>query len=1025
MAIDRNDHVGRLILAAKTHRRFLWSITAAVLVYTLLGFFLAPWLLKKNAIESVQETLGARLQLEKVAINPFVFSLRIEDLELDSPTGAPFARADEIFVNFQLSSLFRWAWTFDEFRVDSPEIFVARDARGTFNFAFLTDDKTETEPAEEAAADKDAESSLIRLLIFDFAINDSAVNWRDEVPVETVETRFGPVNIQIAELNTLPRRAGRQEVVITTASAGTLSWTGSLQLNPLNSVGHASVKGSHFPLTSAYLRHKTGFDIVDGLADVELDYGVTTGPDGSISATVDNFDLAFQDVLVHTFSGAAANDAETEDREVLSLPSVRLAGGTLRWPERQVSLASFAIDDAVVSLLRDETGKLNVVRDETVQDDSANDADEASANSAGELWQLTLDQLAFSRLEFGLVDLSVEPNADVGAEVIRLEISDISNAPGAAFPTSLSVNARGGGTLNLDGVVTVLPAPLVDFDISIADLVLAGAHPYIKPLADVNLDSGALNLQGHLRHSPEDALEFSADLDIVSFLITETDEGSRLGSWERLDVDTLALSLGENRLEISEIRIAKPYGDIVIAEDGTINLGRIERGVQSAEQVTDDADNPPESSTPAEDAAPGMDVTIGRVVIDDGTAAFADFSLPLPFAANITQLNGNMTTIATASSEPSTVTLEGAVDDFGLVRVSGSITPLEPPLNTDLKVVFQNVAMPKFSAYTVAFAGREIANGKLDLDLGYRIEASNLAGENNIVMRDFELGEKVPHPGAMSLPLGLAVALLKDTEGKIDIDLPVRGNVDDPEFSYGRVVVKALVNLVLKIVTSPFALLANLVGGEAADLEYIDFVGGRADLTPPELEKIEKLAAALAQRPQLAIEVAGAVDRDTDHRALQAAKVDVLVAERVDVLLTKEAEGMYAKQQRKVLEQLYTEQFPEEEAAPGLAEIVAEFTSAPTTDGNGAAEQEFDELAYVAAIRKRLIETHSVTAAELDVLANERAANVVAAVVAADPSLASRVISTQIVDAEAAEGEPVRMPLAVTAQQETDAEPES
>ena len=181
-------------------------------------------------------------------------------------------------------------------------MFIARDAPGNFEFASLARKSANPEPA--AAEDDGSEASLVRLLIFDFAINGSVVNWRDERPVETVETRFGPVNIRIAELNTLPQRAGEQEVIITTESNGTLSWSGSLQLNPLNSVGHASVRGSHFPLASAYLRHEIGFDIVDGLADIELDYGVATGPDGAIEATVDNFELEFQDVVAHTCSAA-------------------------------------------------------------------------------------------------------------------------------------------------------------------------------------------------------------------------------------------------------------------------------------------------------------------------------------------------------------------------------------------------------------------------------------------------------------------------------------------------------------------------------------------------------------------------------------------------------------------------------------------------------------------------------------------------------------------------------------------------
>ena len=184
---------------------------------------------------------------------------------------------------------------------------------------------------------------------------------------------------------------------------------------------------------------------------------------------------------------------------------------------------------------------------------------------------------------------------------------------------------------------------------------------------------------------------------------------------------------------------------------------------------------------------PAFDVTIGRILVINASATFEDRALPLPFAAKIDELNGQLSTIATSSDEPSEIALEGRVDEFGQVVVSGQITPLAPKKNTNISVDFVNVEMPKFSAYAIRFAGREIASGKLDLKLGYEIRDSELVGENTIMLSDFELGDEVPHPDAINLPLGLAVALLKDSSGRINVDLPVTGDVDNPEFSIAGV----------------------------------------------------------------------------------------------------------------------------------------------------------------------------------------------------------------------------------------------
>lgn len=752
------------------HRIYVWA-SVAIAVYAVLGFFLAPWLLQKNMIDSVREGYGAELRLEKVEVNPFVLSVRLSGFELDDPAGAPIARVEELFVNFQLSSLVRWAWTFDEFRVTAPEIYIARDKTGNLNLAYLF---AETgEQTVDIAEEPDA--SVTRMLIFDFIIDNCTINWHDEVPVDTIDTRFGPINIAIQELNTLPDRSGQQAVLITTESTGTLSWTGSLQLNPLKSVAHVSIKGSHFPLTSAYIRNQAGFDIVEGNADVELDYVVDTMPDGTISAAVDNFNLTFNDVVVHTYSGRGAADGSSQDREVLQLPEIRLADGQLRWPEKTVSFAALTIDDALISLYRDESGVLNIDRPpaDPGAANAATDEIDDGATAENE-WQASLQNFAINHLALNLEDYSVIPFADVGITDLNLSISDFSNEPGAQFPTSLTLQVRSGGTLKMEGAVSVLPEVAFDLDLVVDNIALAGAHPYIKPLADVSMDSGALNLTGHLSRSTEESLSFTGDLDIVNFEITETDEGSRLGSWHRMSARHISLSTAKQELEISEILLEQPYGDIVIAEDGSLNLGRIEITDGGANSSTNDdagEDEPAESM---------MAITVGRVVLTQAAVDFADFSLPLPFSAKIEELNGNMTTISTASSEPSTVSFEGKVDEHGFVRVTGSITPLDPSVNTDLTVSFQNVFIPKFTAYTVPIAGREIASGSLDLNLGYQVKDSQLVGENKIILRDFELGEKVPHPDATSLPLGLAIALLKGPDGKIDIDLPVRGDLNDP-----------------------------------------------------------------------------------------------------------------------------------------------------------------------------------------------------------------------------------------------------
>ena len=995
----------KLVAFLQRRRRWLIGIAAAVLIYALLGFFLAPWLVKKNAIEAVDENLNAGLRIEKVAINPFVMSLRIDGLELDAANGEPVLRIEQIFTNFQLSSLFRWAWTFAEIRFDGPELFLARDESGAFNMAEL--------PKQSAAAqpETDDESGMPRLFIHDFSINDASIDWLDAVPPEPVETLFGPVSVRIAELNTLPERAGEQEVVITTETQGTLSWSGSLQLNPLMSEGRAAVEGSHFPLASAYIRHETGLDVTDGEANVELNYSVITDSEGQLRAAIDNLEILFTDIRVNTFHSEP--DDRKQPREFLSIPRISLTGGTLRWPEQEINATNFEIGDAVLDLVRLEDGEFDFAT-RGAADEAAVEEAEEPANANESEWRVALDRFAITNLDVGLNDRSVEPAAETGVNAFTLEVLSISNEPGASFPTTLSMAGLHGGTVRLDGSVIALPEPELDFELAMNGLALAAAHPYLQPLADVNLDSGTLNVNGRIRHDADEPLLLTSDIVIADFLITETDEGSRLGSWDELLLEGVELSAANNTLEVSEVRFDQPYGDILIAADGSVNLGRISKTDPGEKGSIEDEPEPSEApeSTATEDAADAMAVTVGRVVINNAAADFADESLPLPFSAKIESLNGEMSTIATQSSEPSNVELEGKVDEFGLVRVTGFVTPLDVSSNTNLAVVFENVEMPKFSAYTVPFAGREIASGRLDLDLGYEVVERKLAGENKIVLRDFELGDKVDHPDAMSLPLGLAVALLKDPSGKIDIDLPVRGDLDDPEFGYGRVIGKALVNLIVKIVASPFALLGNLVGVEASELEYINFPPGRADLTPPEVERTQKIAEALAQRPKLVLEISGVVDREADTIAIKTERLDNAVEAMIEAESDSD-DANYTAARADAIEAMHRETVgPTSEELDALR---AEFTAVAVDEESGKETEQFDELAFVEELRRQLIEVQDVAEEDLVTLARTRASNTESAVLEANPELAGQVAVVDLREEDArGSDESVRMKVSLT-----------
>jgi hypothetical protein len=294
---------------------------------------------------------------------------------------------------------------------------------------------------------------------------------------------------------------------------------------------------------------------------------------------------------------------------------------------------------------------------------------------------------------------------------------------------------------------------------------------------------------------------------------------------------------------------------------------------------------------------------------------------------------------------------------------------LDPVRSTDVTMEFRNLLMSNLSPYTVQFAGREIDEGKLNLDLGYRIADGQLQGQNSVVMSDLVLGDEVDSPDAVSLPLGLAVALLTDANGVIDIDLPVEGDINDPEFKIGGVIWKAFAGLITKIVAAPFRLLGALIGIDSEDLGQFQFLAGRTDLTPPELEKVVQLQEALRQRPELAIEVSGPFDPAIDVPALQYQQIRSIVMERLgeDYANPDEEFRMLNDEIRIVFEALFVERFPD----TPLESVKADHLVPPADKPQG--EPVLDQTAYAADLRDRLLASEAVGQQELEALGNARA----------------------------------------------------
>lgn len=496
---------------------------------------------------------------------------------------------------------------------------------------------------------------------------------------------------------------------------------------------------------------------------------------------------------------------------------------------------------------------------------------------------------AGSQLELREVSIRGEGLAYAGIELPHATLSaqKVPLPPSQPVEVAAQASVAPQGMIAAQGRVAFQPLEL-HLNLNAEDLPLAQAQRWLPPGVKLRLVSGAVSGSGLLDVS-QGSVSYDGDARVAGLRVEERDSGALLLAWK--EAETAALRFDSSPLTIAagEIVARAPEGRLVIEPDGSVNFAAAFGG----------ADDEPK------DEEGGARVSFERLRIEAGTLHFADRSLQTPFEATIAELSGAVAGFSTAANDPAQVRLNGRVQPYGVARIRGTINLNAPTTLADITAVFRNLRLEAFNPYVAKFAGYRIESGRLAAELRYEVREGRLVGSNQLTFRDMQLGEKLEDQGLLDLPLELAVALLADSQGRINLAIPVRGNLSDPQFDMGAIVARALGNVVKKIVSAPFRALARLFGGgEGEGPGAIGFAPGSAALSPPAEENVARVAQGLAERPRAGVEVHGGYDPARDREALRmrAARRDLASAAGVqapldlsDPKVVQAAQALYLK----------------------------------------------------------------------------------------------------------------------------------
>lgn len=481
-------------------------------------------------------------------------------------------------------------------------------------------------------------------------------------------------------------------------------------------------------------------------------------------------------------------------------------------------------------------------------------------------WNVAVREALLEQLAADFEDRTTEPPAKLRVAGVRLAASNLGNAPGTQAKVALAARVGAKGRLSAVGTATPIPRS-ADLAITANAIDLVPLRPYVESRTNISLTAGLAEAKGRLAYhadGPEGPqLRYAGDVAVRDFGSLDRPGALDLARWGSLRASGLDVTSAPFSLAAQSVALDRFYARLVLNADASLNVQRL---------LSREADSP-EAAAPAQPAGEPREFTarIGRVDLTNGEVEYSDFYVRPNYSAHLTDVNGSVGALSTTSAGPFEFTAR--VGGAAPVDIRGTVNPFARELALDLTGKAAGVDLPPLTPYSAKYAGYGIEKGKLSLSVSYKVENRRLTASNRLVLDQLTFGAREESPTATTLPVLLLVSLLKDANGVIDLDLPIAGTLDDPEFSIWRVVLKIIVNLLTKAVTSPFALLGAATGG-GEQLAFVEFAPGSAALAPAAATKLETLARALAARPGLRLDIAGRSVPEADREALKRATIE-------------------------------------------------------------------------------------------------------------------------------------------------------
>ncbi|VVD95629.1 DUF748 domain-containing protein [Pandoraea terrigena] len=807
--------------------------------------------------------------------------------------------------------------------------------------------------AAQAKALAAAQPAPLDLMVGDVSLVNSKVRLTDERGPKPASLALENIQIGVKQFSTLGKDPATYDASLGIQSGGSLKAHGQFSLPAYNASGELEAQSIALAALLPFAQGALAGDLKSGTIGVQAKFSAAFAPDKQPNVQIEPATATLEKIewltglkgdppvkLAKAEAKLSRFDLGARQAVVDEVTVSGLQVSARRDKDGKINLLALTGDGQPKVAAGRAKGLKARVGTERGRHTSAmpakSTASSAPASAGG--WQWKVGKVTLENASIGFEDRDVK-GRPINATFAPLNVKVQGASQDMSKPLQLEIS----GTLNKKGVLNatgqVTPQPLAaDLQIKTQQLDLAAFDSYMSDQLNASIASALLSSNGRATfamkgNTPQATYRGDATLGNVRLLDKVTaDDFMR---WNALSVQQINLAVGSGKpnVQLGSIALSRFYARLIINANGRLNLadvvGNKEAAPRSLTRANEgvplggatakppldaaasavEAGQPTAAETPVQkpgettaQRGPGYgagkalpaDVRIGRITLQGGNVNFTDNFVRPNYTANLTDIGGHIGAFGTATTEPAEVALQGKVNRNSPIGINGKINPLAPMAFVDLSAKADGIELTNLTPYSTKYAGYPIEKGKLTVDVHYLLDQAKLTANNHIFIDQLTFGDHVDSPTATNLPVRLAVSLLKNSRGEIDVDIPISGSLDDPQFSLGGVIFRAFVNLIVKAATAPFSLLASAFGGGDQELGYVEFAPGSARLAPESEKRLETLVKALTDRTALKLDIEGRVDpaKDTEglrkvavERAIKAQKVKAMVGkgESIDV----------------------------------------------------------------------------------------------------------------------------------------------